>query len=1352
MTEQPTAPNSKPSHYVGIGASAGGLEAIESFFTHTPPETGFSFIVVQHLSPDYKSLMVELLSKKTSMRVHRAEDGMTVEVNHVYLIPPKKNLTIFHGRLLLSEQDHSKGINLPIDVFLRSLAEDQGEKSVGIVLSGTGSDGMRGVRAIKEAGGMVMVQDEESAKFDGMPRAAISTGLADFVLAPDKMPTQLMHFAKHPFMAKSERSETLLSDEDGLTRIFAILREKCKVDFTYYKPSTVTRRIERRITVNQCEDIREYVAHLQSSPSEVHALYRELLIGVTSFFRDQGAFDRLEGAWLPELFKNHPSREMRFWVAGCSTGEEAYTLAIQARECMEQLRTSFDVKIFATDIDRNSVHVAASGTYPESIAADLSPRLLAKYFYRRDDNFQIARTIREMVVFAQHNLIKDPPFTNIDLISCRNLLIYLQPILQKKVLELFNFSLAPSGLLLLGTSETTGEMSDYFEPLDHKFKIYRSKGRQRHITEPVTLLTGAESRFHEMRQRYAPGRRALRLGDEERVLDRFLQSLAGDYIPLSLVVNEQLEVLHVVGDTEGFFKLPSGKVVNDISKMVAKDLAIPLSTGIQKVFRTRQEFRFSNIKLRHTDGDKVIEMRLKPLPEKKGQEPLVAVMLGQVKVDKVVAASEAHSFDLSQEAEQHIRDLEQELQFTKENLQATIEELETANEELQATNEELLASNEELQSTNEELQSTNEELHTVNTEYQGKIIELTELHNDVNNLLASTRIGQLLLDENLEIRRFSTPITDIFKVLDSDVGRPLTHLSHFLIDVDPIEVVRQVQRSSTPIEREVRSQNGRWYLMRVLPYHVGPRDFSGVVMVFVDVSESKHVEQALRESEGRLRLAHEAALAGAWEWDLHTGANHWSEETWRLYGLEPYSRQPDYQTWLETIHPEDRERAGLAVRRAAEQGVELNAEWRVAAGEQNGARWLMSRGQPRRDDLGKVVGYVGIVMDITQRKQAEEALRASEDKYRELFENMASAVAVYKVVDDGADFIFAAFNQAGERIEKINREQILGRRLTEAFPGAAEFGLLEALSRVWRSGQSEHFPLGFYKDKRISGWRDNYLYRLKTGEVVAVYNDHTEQKQSEEARVCMEERFRLALDASGQAVWDWDVPSGEVYFSPFWSEILEETDLPPRYETWETRLHPADREHVLASLLQHLAGETPRWSCDHRLLTGSGGWKWVLGQGRVVEWDQQGHPLRVVGAMRDITARKEVEEELQSTRSLNFTFAAAGLAWWEWDLARQQLIASSSLASMLGYAPEMLSGSADHWLSLIHPQDRESVGAALRACLDGLSREYSVTYRIKHKDGGYRSLKDQVLIAERDGAGKPLRLMGALREHEGASQ
>lgn len=961
----PTSHSPASIHYVGIGASAGGLEAIESFFTNMPPDSGMAFIVVQHLSPDYKSLMVELLSKKTSMPVHRAEDAMEVLPNHVYLIPPKKNLTIFHGKLLLSDQDHSRGINLPIDLFLRSLADDQAERAVAIILSGTGSDGMRGVRAVKENGGMVMVQSEESAKFDGMPRSAISTGLADFVLPPDQMPKQLQAFIKHPYVTKTERSESLLSNEDGLIRIFSLLRERCKVDFTYYKPSTVVRRIERRMSINQVEDIKDYVNYILSNPSELTTLYRELLIGVTSFFRDQEAFDHLATHVLPELFRNTASREIRFWVAACSTGEEAYSLAILARECMDQLGVSHDIKIFATDIDRDAIHYAAAGSYPESIAADLSPRILSKYFHKRDDNFQIARTIREMVVFAQHNLIKDPPFTNINLISCRNVLIYFQPVLQRKVFEFFNFSLTANGVLFLGSSETTGDMASYFEPLEHKLKIFRSKGRLKPLSD-THLPTVTDTRFHEMKGQFTVARRTLRATDEERVMERFIETVSTDYIPLALVVNEQLEVQHIFGDAAGYFKLPSGKVVNDISKMAVKELAIPLATGIQKVFRQNQELRFSNIRLSHLEPGRLVDMRIKPMPGKKEQDRLVAIFLSEVKKggDAQDSGHHVQTYDLSKEAEDRMRDLEHELQFTRENLQATIEELETSNEELQATNEELLASNEELQSTNEELQSTNEELFTVNAEFQNKIIELTELHNDLDNLLSATQIGNLLLDENMEVRRFSKRISDIFKLLDSDIGRSITHITHHLQQCDPIVLIREVQISYKPIEQEVQTLDGRWHLMRVVPYAVGPKTFSGTVVSFIDITTMKQAQESVCEVQQLFADVVHASPALVWLADTTKGCI-WFNDPWLAFTGRTMEQELG-NGWAEGVHPDDLDRCLKIYTGSFDQLKPFSMEYRLR--RYDGVyRLILDEGRPRFRPDGSFVGYIGVCLDITDK-------------------------------------------------------------------------------------------------------------------------------------------------------------------------------------------------------------------------------------------------------------------------------------------------------------------------------------------------------------------------------------------------
>jgi two-component system, chemotaxis family, CheB/CheR fusion protein len=841
-----------PSHIVGIGASAGGLEALETLFKFMPPDSGVAIVVIQHLSPDHKSLMAELLSKRTSMQVHRVEDGMRVERNCVYLIPPNRNLRLFHGRLLLSEQDRdSRGINLPIDIFFRSLAEDQGAKAIAIVLSGTGSDGSSGIRAVKEELGMVMVQTEESAAFDGMPRSALATGLVDFTLPPEEMPDQLLSYLRHPYVSKDAASEPVLNDDDGLSRIFALLREHTKIDFTFYKPSTIVRRIERRMAVNQINELGDYVHFLDSYTAELNSLHKDLLIGVTNFFRDPEAFQNLEHNHLPTLLREANGSSLRLWVAGCSTGEEAYSIAILCREVMELASLHCAVKIFATDVDRDAILEASNGVFAASAIADIEPRLLTKYFYHKDEGFQISRQIREMVVFAQHNLVKDPPFTNIDLISCRNLLIYLQPVLQRRVLELFNFSLNAQGILMLGSSETTGEMSDYFEPLDLKWRIYHSRGRRRkaELSEPAATFDPSRWRSAMRPSARNPIRQA---HEEERLLERLMEGISGDYLPFCMVVSETMELLQVVGDASPYLRFPTGKVMNDIVKLSHNDLAIPLSTGLQKVLKSREELIYTNIHLRQEVGSRVVNMRLKPLPTKKTQVALIAVFIELERKETVAERSKPETYDIGREAEQRITDLENELQFTRENLQATVEELETSNEELQATNEELLASNEELQSTNEELQSVNEELYTVNAEYQGKITELTEVNNDLDNLLSNSGVAALFIDENLDLRRFTPETGRLLQLVDQDLGRPLSRLKSDHLDQDLFTLAKLVQDTSEPLAKELRTNGGEQYLLRIYPYMIAPEAYSGIVMNFVNISGLRQAESALNERSLRM--------------------------------------------------------------------------------------------------------------------------------------------------------------------------------------------------------------------------------------------------------------------------------------------------------------------------------------------------------------------------------------------------------------------------------------------------------------------------------------------------------------------
>ncbi|HPF59361.1 MAG TPA: chemotaxis protein CheB [Candidatus Competibacteraceae bacterium] len=1014
--ESKTLDGSIPLFYVGVGASAGGLEALESFFTHMAANSNMAFIVIQHLSPNYKSMMVELLSKRTTMAVRRAEEGMLVEANVVYLIPPKKNLSIFHGKLLLSESDHSRGLNLPIDVFLHSLADDQTEKAIGIILSGTGSDGVRGIRAIKEAGGMIMVQSEESAKFDGMPRAAISTGLADFILPPEEMPAKLLSFIRHPYALKTDRPPVLLSDEDGMARIFALLRERTRVDFAFYKPSTVVRRIERRMTVNQVNDLREYVKLMESYSGEVLALYRELLIGVTSFFRDREVFNALETHHLPQLFARLHTREARFWTAGCSTGEEAYSLAILSREILEQMGKRIDVKIFATDLDRNAIVRASSGLYPESIVVDLPPALLAKYFQRKEEHYRIDRSIREMVVFAQHNLIKDPPFTNIELVSCRNLLIYLQPVLQRKALELINFSLNPQGILLLGSSETTGDLADFFEPLNQKFRIYAAKGKRRPVSHPTEFSGVPETLPWQNRVRSIST--PSRSHDEDQMLERFLQSLAGDYVPLAVVVNEQMEPLHILGDSDGYFRRPSGRQTNDITKNVVKDLAIPLATGLQKVFKTSEELKYTSIRIHWREELKTVQVRIRPLPGKKGQESLAAVFIEETASPKEAVGGGTPVYDINLEAEQRIHDLEQELQFSRENLQATIEELETSNEELQATNEELLASNEELQSTNEELQSVNEELHTVNAEHQSKIIELTELNNDLDNLMASTRIATLILDENLNVRRFTPEIRRIFRILDGDIGRPMNHLTHNLMDEDLLELVQDVTRRGVEKEREVRTREGDWLQMRILPYHIGVSAVSGVVLTFIDIGLLKTVQNMLSDRETLISSLYRASPVG-----VSRVANRiLLDVNDQLCQALGYSREELVGRSARLLYPstEEFEAVGKDLYEQIRKHSigTMETRWRRKDGTVFPVLLNASSLHPGNPENGATF----TALDLSIRKQETVKAQVNEERYRRLMDTLAEGVVYYNAQGE----IISA-NPAAQRILGLSSDTATGQ-------------------------------------------------------------------------------------------------------------------------------------------------------------------------------------------------------------------------------------------------------------------------------------------------------------------------------------
>lgn len=1099
---------------VGIGASAGGLEAIEVFFKNMPESTGMAFVVVQHLSPDYKSLMMELLSRHTKMPIHRVEDGMIVKHDNIYLIPPKKNMTVFGGRLYLTDHSHGMGLNLPIDIFFRSLAQDFGKNAIGIVLSGTGSDGALGIRAIKESGGTVLVQDDKSAKFDGMPRSSIATGMVDFVLSPAEMPDKLISYIKHPFITRSGDDKSDFSNNSQLLKILKVIRDRVGVDFTYYKPNTIVRRLEKRLGINQIDDFQQYLDFLGYAPNEVNILYKDLLIGVTQFFRDTEAFDLLNGKLIPEILKTKKNGEtVRIWSVGCSTGEEAYSVAMLIAEYQEKHNIELDVKLFATDIDKEHVEIAGNGTYPESIITDVSPERLYKYFEKKNGGYHVNERLRRMVIFAQQNIIKDPPFSKLDLIVCRNMLIYLNTDMQRKIISMFYYSLIPGGGLFLGSSETLGEMSEGFEVLSSKWKLYRHKAgfRPPVITNymlPLQIQSRTIQRAHDPVNLNAV---------EKAISDNILLDLLEHVMPPSVIVNENFNIIHVFKDVNDFIKVPAGKARFDVLSMVRHEMSVVLGNMLHKVFNENKEVFFKDIRLK--DANKLVNITAKPLNDRFTSKRFVIVSFENKENLHNDDDQEApEKFDLNNQLTERFIELEKELQFTKENLQATIEELETSNEELQSTNEELIASNEELQSTNEELQSVNEELYTVNSEYQKKIEELTQLNNDMNNLLKNTNIGILYLDRHLKIRKYTSMITRVINVMEMDINRPINHISLNVKYKNFIKDIEEVRDTLQSKETELQDSDGNWNLIRILPYRTMDNAIDGITVTIVDISKLKQSESKVETIGNQLELVLSVGNIAWWDWNYSTHEVKFSDEKALMLGYDPkeLSNQSVYD-WTNRVHPDDYDPMMKSMKDHLEgKTKDYQSLYRIRA--KNGTwKWFYDKGSVvERDASNKPLRITGIVLDMT-------SLKESENKYKHLFNTMAQGV-VYQ----NREGKIIAVNPAAEQILGLSTDQLIGRESPDPrwkaihedgsdFPGETHPSMVAL--RTGKEVRNQVMGVFHPKENKHRWIIINAIPQYRDGEtapyeVFATFDDITEMKEKENQVVRTLKLFYQLLENS----------------------------------------------------------------------------------------------------------------------------------------------------------------------------------------------------------------------------------------------
>jgi two-component system CheB/CheR fusion protein len=979
---------------VGIGASAGGLDSLERFFAHLPIDTGMAFVVIQHLSPDFKSLMDELLARRTRLPVRQAVHETRVEPNTVYLLPPMKEMVIRQRRLLLSDRDPRQGLALPIDLFFRSMARDLGEHAVAVVLSGSGSDGARGVQEVHKAGGTVFCESPDTAQFNGMPLSAIRSGAADRVLAPEEIARAIAALTR----PDDEAAPTTSPEErHGMGAILRLLRDEYGIDFSQYKAGTVTRRIERRLALNRSLDIDMYVDQLRGDPRELSSLYEDLLIGVTRFFRDEDAFAVLEQHVIPDLIERTPEGEqIRVWVPGCATGQEAYSIAMLLHEALAVKRRPLRVKILATDVHKASLEAASAGAYAEAQLAGVSQERLRQFFTPKTGGYQVTPVLRESLVFAPHNLIRDAPFTRMDLVTCRNLLIYFQPHAQQTVLTLFHFALKPGGVLFLGSSESPGGLVDEFDAIDEHARLYR-KRRDISLPRDLRLPLPRSGTLPRPAQPAVPRGQPVHsplLAIYDRLLDRFM--------PPSFLVDEHGQLVDTFGGVDQLLRIKPRRPTQNLLDLLADEVRTVVYGALHRVRRDRSAVSYPGVMT--TDAGRTLTLTAEPLVDAQGTLTHVLVSLLDAGTDDsraprpvepttrltVVTRGSAAPGGLSI-AQQHA--LEEELAYTKAHLQAAIQEHETANEELQATNEELVAANEELQSTNEELHSVNEEMYTVNAEYQRKNLELQELNNDIEHLLNGTEVATLFLDRELRIRKFTPRIAETFRVLPQDVGRPLRAFAHDLSHAGLMADLERVLHEGVSVETETWDKRRRCLFLRLIPYRSRGRDEEaddsaapdGVVLTLTDVSALEHARARLAQLSAIVESSGDAIIGKTLDGVITT----WNASASRLYG---YTAEEAIGRHASFLYPPGRKEevdAVLAEVRAGQPAERMETQRLRKDGTQIDVSVTFSA---IRDPNGAISGISGISRDISQLVRARQEIAEREERIRLLLDSTAEAI------------------------------------------------------------------------------------------------------------------------------------------------------------------------------------------------------------------------------------------------------------------------------------------------------------------------------------------------------------------------
>ena len=1150
---------------VGIGASAGALKACEGFFTNLPPDSGAAFVIVIHLDPSRASIFVELLQKYTRMKVFEAADGMVVAPNCVYVIPPKSDISIQHGALRVLEPSMPRSTHLAIDFFFRSLAEDQGENAVCIILSGTGKDGTLGLQTVKAELGLVMVQEPATAEFDGMPRNASDTGLADYVLPVEEMPAQLLAYMNGSHQKKSGSVPAARdSRRESFNDVLEILRIRTGHDFSLYKKGTVERRIERRMNVTQIAGITEYVRLLHDDPGETQILFRELLINVTSFFRDPEVFTTLKETVLPQMLsvklEYYP---VRVWVPGCASGEEVYSLAIILRECLDALRREFNVQIFGTDIDEEAIAKARRGAYPFNISSDISPERLNSFFNMENETYKIRKDIREAAVFATHDVAKDTPFAKLDLISCRNLLIYLEAPLQKKLLSLFHNLLQPDGILLLGNAETLGELADYFTVVDQKCKLFKRK--EVSGLPPITGAYPIISSNSLARQRASSfilpevGRPTISQVLEKELLEK--------YAPPSVVINDKAEIVYVHGRTGKYFELAPGQPPWSVFDAAREGLKYELKSAIQQATAGQVEVVHENVLVVSEGSAELVNLTVRPITGSRSLEGLLLVMFeGQARDEtpRPVSAVDEHVSLLEQELSQ----ARQLLKATTKGMEASYQEAASTNEELLSTNEELQSSNEELETSKEEMQSLYEELVTVNSELRINIDDLSRANSDLNNFLNSTEIAAIFLDSELNIRRFTPLATQMFKLLPVDVGRPLEHIVSNLVRENVVEDVREVLSTLSLFHKEVETKQGIWHMMRVLPYRNENNVVGGAVITFTDINEQKtalaQVEQKIAEAMEFNQKLLESSPFGMITYGSSGQALYANNSGADILGgtREQILQQnfSDLESWKQT---------GLldAVKRVLSTGTpeHLEVHDRNASGKQSWWDFRLSRfisgGEPH---------LLLVYDDITERKEAEETLRHSEERFSRVFHSNPCQMTIVSLVDHR----YIDVNQQWLDTVGFSREEVIGKRFDEVGV-VPEHQFQKILQTLEEHDQAQNREFVYFNRK------GEERYGLRSSDIITINGeqcllgaviDITERKKYEKELTRLDRLNLMGEIAAGIA---HEIRTPMTVVKGYLQILQPKVELTAYKKRFDTMIVEVDRANAIITEFLSLAKDAP---------------------------------------------------------------------------------------------------------------------------------------------------------------------------------